>query len=493
MFNIRVFNTIGLLLFFLGLTMVPSSLWSIYYKEYSDVYSILLSSIITISVGAFLYTLKYLIKPKNNLLKRDLSSRDAFTIVTLGWLLSALFGALPFYLSDYNLSFIDSFFESMSGLTTTGATILGDDILIEDLSYGLLFWRSFTQFIGGMGIIVFSIAILPLLGIGGVQLFKAEVAGPTADKMTPRIKQTAKFLWAIYVGLVILLALILNIEGMSLFDSICHSFATIATAGFSTHSQSISFFNNPVIEWTIIVFMLIAATNFTLHYIFISKGKLEYFKNEEFRIYFYTFFIISIIIFFNINYYNIFNWSLESLRASMFTTASLLSTTGFTTFDYELWPNLSIIFVFMLFFIGGTSGSTTGALKIIRTVLIIKYLIYEMKKLLHPSGIYTIKIGNKIIDENVIKNTLGFYLFYIFIFIFSALVISIYNIDFVTALSTAASSIGNIGPGLGDIGPTDNWGFLPSEIKLLSIFLMLLGRLEIFTVMVLFSRIFWKH
>ena len=489
MINSKVINILGIICVFLGISMLPSIGWCLYYSE-PDFTPFLKSSLITISVGLFLYFItKFYLRKED----RDLQSIEGFTIVSLGWIVMGVFSSLPFYLSDINLSFVDSFFEAMSGLTTTGATIFGNHILIEDLSHGLLFWRSFTQFIGGMGIIVFSIAILPLLGIGGVQLFKAEVAGPTADKMTPRIKQTAKLLWGIYVGLVILLTSILYIEGMSFFDAICHSFTTIATAGFSTHSESIAFFDNPIIEWTIIVFMLIAATNFTLHYLLLSKAKFEYFKNEEFKIYFYTFFIVSIIIFFNLNYYNMFNWSLESLRDSMFTTATLLSTTGFTTANYELWPNLSVMFVFILFFIGGTSGSTTGALKIIRTVLIVKYLIYEMKKLLHPNGIYNIKIGGKIIEEDVVKNTLGFYLFYLFIFISSALLISAYNIDYVTALSTAASAIGNIGPGLGEIGPTDNWSFLPNQLKILSTFLMLLGRLEIFTVMVLFSKIFWKH
>ena len=280
---------------------------------------------------------------------------------------------------------------------------------------------------------------------------------------------------------------------MTLFDSLCHSFTTIATAGFSTHTESIAYFNSPIIEWTIIIFMLIAATNFTLHYMFIGRGKFEYFKNEEFKIYFYSFFFIALIIFVNVNYHNIYEWSISSLRHSMFTTATLLTTTGFVTENFELWPNLSVMLIFILFFIGGTSGSTTGALKLIRTVLVAKYLAYEMKKLIHPSGVYNIKIGGNIIEENVIKNTLGFYFFYIMIFVVGAIIFSSYNIDFITSFAASASAIGNIGPGIGDIGPTDNWGHFPDTLKLLSCFMMLLGRLEIFTIMVLFSRIFWKH
>jgi len=478
---------------FLGLSMIPSILWCLYYAE-SDYFSFIQSSLITIIAGLTMYLTTY-VKNKNK--SNDLKSKDGFTIVSVGWLMMALFSALPYYLSNQHaFTFVDSFFESMSGLTTTGASILGDSIKIEQLSHGLLFWRSFTHFIGGMGIIVFSIAILPLLGIGGVQLFKAEVAGPTADKMTPRVKQTAKLLWGIYVGLVLFLTLLLYLFGgseMTLFDAICHSFGTMATGGFSTHSASIGYFNSPMLEWIIILFMFVAATNFTLHYAFLGNGKFEYFKNEEFKIYFFTFVIISFLIFLNINYHKIYNWSFDSLRHSLFSTISILSTTGYGTEDFELWPHLSQYFIFILLFIGGSSGSTTGGLKIIRTVLIFKYLLYEMKKMIHPSGIYNIKIGNKIVDENIIKNTLGFYLFYIFIFVAGAFAFASFNIDIKTSLTASASAIGNIGPGLGDIGPTENWGFLPNELKVLSSLLMLLGRLEIFTIMVLFSRIFWKH
>jgi len=493
MINFKVINILSIISIFFGLSMTPSLLWCLYYSE-QDYFSFLQSIIFTVVIGVIFYLLSY---PKSKKQNNDLRSKDGFVIVTVGWIIMAFFSSFPYYLSpSIDMSFVDSFFESMSGLTTTGASILGHTTQIEDLSKGLLFWRSFTHFIGGMGIIVFSIAILPLLGIGGVQLFKAEVAGPTADKMTPRVKQTAKLLWGIYVGFVLMLTLLIYLlggEGITFFDSLCHSFATMATGGFSTHSQSIAFFNNPLLEWLLIVFMLVAATNFTLHFSFLSKGKFTYFKNEEFRVYFFTFLFISILICLNVNYYGLYNWSLESLRHSMFSTISILSTTGFGTENFELWPNLSQSTIFILLFIGGSAGSTTGGLKILRTVLIFKYLLYEMKKMIHPNGIYNIKIGNRIVEEDVVKNTLGFYLFYIFIFVLGAFIFSSFNIDLMTSLSASASAIGNIGPGLGDIGPTENWGFLPSELKILSSFLMLLGRLEIFTVMVLFSRIFWKY
>jgi len=499
MISSKILNIIGVILLLLGISMFPSSLWSLfaskYYhfsdREFYDFVAINKSAIITIIFGLFLYLItKY--KTKKN--KKDLQSRDGFVIVTLGWIFIALFSALPFYFSSQDLSFTNSFFESMSGLTTTGSSIFGhtSTCQIEDLSKGILFWRSFTQFIGGMGIIVFSIAILPMLGIGGVQLFRAEVAGPVAEKITPRVKQTAKLLWGIYVGLILLQTLVLKIEGMSWFDSICHSFTTIATGGFSTKNGSIADFNSPLIEYTIIIFMFIAATSFSLHYLFLAKHKFDYFKDSEFKIYFSLVILFSCIFFFDINLNGSYAWGSSSIRDSIFTTTSLLTTTGFGTSDFESFPAVSKICAFFLFFIGGTAGSTTGGIKIIRTLLVFKYLSYEMKKLIHPQGAYNIKINNNVVPDNVVRNTLGFYLFYIFIFVISSIIFSFFGSDMITSLTASASSMGNVGPGLGDIGPYDNWGHLSNGAKWLSSFCMLLGRLEIFTVMILFSRSFWR-
>ena len=493
MINSKVLNIIGIILSLLGFSMIPSILWSYYYNE-PDSLKIFYASAVTIISGLTIYLTTYFYNLHNSR-RNELSLKDGFTVVSLAWIMMSIFSALPYYISIDGFTFMNSFFEAMSGLTTTGATILGSStVRIEELSHGLLFWRSFTQFIGGMGIIVFSIAILPLLGIGGVQLFKAEVAGPTADKITPRIKETAKILWSIYLILNLIIFVLFYIQGMTFFDSICHSFTTISTAGFSTHSESIKFFS-PGIQWTMIFFMFIAATNFSLHHSFILKGRFNYFKNEEFRVYIFAFIIISIIIFLNISYSNISNYALnfDTFRHSMFTTTSLLTTSGFVTENYDQWPNFSKMILFSLFFIGGSAGSTTGGLKLIRTILIFKYLFYEMKKIIHPSGVYNIKIGNKIIDDDIIKNTLGFYLFYMFIFIVSAILFSAFNMDMTTSFTAAASSIGNIGPGLGSIGPYDNWGHFPDLAKIIACFCMLLGRLEIFTVMILFSRVFWRH
>ena len=491
MINNKILKILGMLLGFLSFSMFPSILWSFYFNESNEILSISFSIAITLAFALILYFSSYFFKEN----KHDISSADAFTIVTLGWILTAFFGAFPYYLSQNGLSFIDSFFESMSGFTTTGATILGQSTLpIESLGHGLLFWRSFTQFLGGIGIVVFSIALLPLLGIGGVQLFKAEVAGPTADKITPRIKQTAKLLWSIYLGLTTIVFVLFYLQGMTFFDSICHSFTTISTAGFSTHTESIKYFNSPGIEWTMIIFMFISGISFTLHYIFFAKRKFDYFNNEEFRTYFFLFFIILIVVFINLSTSssNLYKFNFDTFRHSAFTVTSLLTTSGFVTENYEIWPHLSVCLFFFLFFIGASAGSTTGGIKIVRTLLIFKYIYFEIKRLIHPNVVYNIKIGKKNISEDIIKNTLGFYLFYIMIFVLFSIFISFYNIDLLSALSISASSLGNIGPGLGTIGPYDNWGHLPNAVKIISSFCMLLGRLEIFTVMVLVSRIFFK-
>ena len=479
------FYIVGILLIILGFSMLFSVACSLIYGD-GDLIPLLQSIAVTVGFGLILSILS---RTKD---KKELTTHDGFAVVTLGWIAIVIFSAFPFYFSG-TLDYTNSFFEAMSGLTTTGATVLGHSstLLIEDVPHGILFWRSFTQFIGGMGIIVFSIAILPMLGMGGVQLFRAEVAGPVADKITPRVKQTAKLLWGIYVGFVLILCLILKIEGMSWFDAICHSFTTIATAGFSTKTISIGAYGG-LIQWTIIIFMFLAATNFSLHYYFIAKGKFEYYKDHEFRVYFGLCIIFSILFFINIVGTNKYQTDLLSFRHSVFAAVSILTTTGFSTENFNEWPEMSKMLLFFLFFIGGSAGSTTGGMKIIRSILVFKYLIYEVRKLLHPKGVFNITIGENTIDDNVVRATLGFYLFYILIFVFTAIFLSFTGLDVETALTASASAIGNIGPGLGSIGPSGNWGHLTDLAKWLTSFCMLLGRLEIFTVVVLFSRSFWK-
>ena len=466
MINKRIFNIIGYVLFFLGLSMLFSALWS-YLDNSDDLVAILKSFFITSLFGLFLIFITqfhfkrsfpfFTFKDKHKL---ELSHQDGYTLVSLSWIMMAIFSALPFYFygGAFN-SYINCFFEAISGLTTTGASILSSKDF-SSIPRGLMFWRSFTQFIGGIGIIVFSIAILPLLGFGGVQLFRAEVAGPVADKLTPRIKQTAKLLWAIYIGLIISQTIILMIEGVSFYDSITHSFTTIATAGFSTNSDSIFSFS-PIVQYTIIFFMIIAASSFSLHFLAFRKGRFEYFKDQEFKVYI-SILLLFLIVFFADNYFKFFlktgNFE-EGFRNSLFTSVSLLTTTGFTTIDYEVWGYTSQTMIFILFFIGGCAGSTTGGIKIIRTILVFKFLVRELKKLIHPKGVFKIKIGSKNIPEEIVSNTVGFYLFYIFIFVFASIAFACLGLDFNTALSSSASAIGNIGPGLGDIGPSKKLEF----------------------------------
>jgi len=477
---------IGLILVFLGLSMLFSALVALIYSE-NDLLSILKSAGITILSGLF-----FVLITREN--KPEIAVKDGFVIVTVGWIFMAIFSALPFWISGQIPTYTDSFFEAMSGLTTTGASILGHPDIneIENLTHGILFWRSFTHFIGGMGIIVFSIAMLPLLGMGGVQLFKAEVAGPAADKLTPRVKQTAKFLWSIYIGFIFILTLLLWAEGMTFFDSICHAFGTMATGGFSTKNASIGAYNSPIIEFTIILFMFLAATNFTLHYRTIFHKKFSYYKDAEFKFYVGVISIFTLSIGLNIAI-NQYGFGFEAFRHGLFTTVSLISSTGFGTEDFETWPHLSQTLIFFLLFIGGSAGSTTGALKLIRTIVVLKYLKLEMKRIMHPKGVFLLTIGDKTIKDSIVKNTLGFYLFYIFIFGFCAIILSILGLDTITSLSASASSIGNMGPGLGSIGPAENWGHFPPLAKWICSFCMLLGRLEIFTVLILFNYSFWKE
>ena len=482
-----IIKFIGYILLFLGLSMFATSIWPLIYGE-NDFYIFIESGLITTITSLILLFLS------RGDIKSEINLRDGFYVVTMSWIFMGLFSAIPYYQSSYFLTFTDAFFESMSGITTTGASVLND---IEALPHGLLFWRSFTQFIGGMGIILFTIAILPILGIGGVQLFRAEVPGPTADKLTPTIKETAKYLWIIYLGLIAIETIVLFLEGiifnidkLTFFNALCHSMTTIATGGFSTFNNSILGFESDIVSWTIIIFMFLGAINFSLHFLLISKKSFQYFNDSEFK-----FYISFILIFFIITFLNvasIYGYTFQNITASLFNTMAFMTTTGYTLYDYGSWPALSQLIVFILFFIGGMAGSTTGGIKLIRTILVIKYIKAEVTRMLHPRGVHHVKIGQDVIDDDIVRSTLGFYLFYILIFALCALIVSMNGIDIVSSLAISASSIGNIGPGLGIIGPTSNWSTLNDPTKYLSMFCMLLGRLEIFTVIILFSRSYWK-
>ena len=487
--NIKtILNILSALLTILGLTMLFPAFVSWLYDE-SDVIFCLQSAGLAVVIGLPIWFMSRK--------SRKLRNRDGFIIVTFSWIITALAGALPFYISGAIPNFTDAFFEAMSGVTTTGASILGNQQTlphlqngIESLSHGLLFWRSFLQWIGGMGIILFTIAILPLLGVGGVQLFKAEVPGPVADKLRPRVRETAKLLWTVYLGITVLETLLLGIAGMGWFDAICHAFTTMPTGGFSTKNASIEAFNSGAIEYIIILFMIIAGTNFSLHFRAMSGNLNSHLTDKEFKVYFSLIIFVTAIIFLRLALHG--ELSEENFRASLFQTVSLITTTGYYSADYELWPYFAQTLLLCLMFVGGMGGSTSGGMKIIRVYVLFKYMALATQRMLHTKAIIPIRIGNRFISDDVIRNTLGFFLFYISIFVFTTIALTLMNVDLESAIGAAASAIGNIGPAIADFGPTDNYALLPDFGKWLLTFCMLLGRLEIFTIIVIFSRVFWK-
>jgi len=487
--NIKtLLNVLGALLTILGITMVMPIFISIGYDEY-DLYGFFYSSAICISIGLPVW----FITRRN----KSLTNRDGFAVVTFSWILAAVAGALPFYLSGAIPNLTDAFFESMSGVTTTGASIIGNpqtlpNLLngVESLPHGILFWRSFIQWIGGMGIIVFYIAILPLLGVGGGYLFKAEVPGPVADKIKPRVRETAKMLWMVYVGITLVQMVLLTIAGMPIFDAVCHAFTTMPTGGFSTQNTSI--LNYPShIHYIIIIFMFLAGVNFSLHFHALSGKFKSYFLDREFRVYLSGIILFTVVIFI---YMYIQNGSENStlFRDSLFQIVSIFSTTGYGTTDYELWPVFVQMILLSLMFIGGMGGSTGGGMKVIRCMLLVKYAISEMRRLLHTRALIPIRVGNRHINDDIVRNTLGYFLFFVSAFTLVTISLTFMGIDLQSAIGAAASAMGNIGPGFNAFGPSDSYALLPIAGKWLLSFCMLLGRLEIFTVIVLFSRTFWE-
>ncbi len=421
--------------------------------------------------------------------KPDLGHREGFAVVTLGWTVFGLVGALPYYFADATPTLTDAIFESISGFTTTGATIFTE---VELLPRSLLLWRALTQWLGGMGIIVLSLAILPMLGVGGMQLFKAEVPGPTADRLSPRIQDTAKLLWGVYVGLTVAEIVLLMLGGVDLFESVCHAFATLATGGFSTRNASVAGFNSAYVDWVITLFMFLAGVNFALHFAWIAGRPLKMFKNEEFRCYAALALIATLVMFF-FNWGAVYEGFADNLRYSAFQAVSILTTTGFGTADYELWPFACQILLVLLMFIGGCAGSTGGGAKVSRILLIVKHATVQMWRLIHPRGVRRVKLDGRPVPEEVLQSILGFFALYLACTGGAAIVMAGLGIEPVTAVASVIASIGNIGPGLGGVGPTDNYAALPQVGKMVLAFCMLLGRLELFTVLALLYPGFWRR
>jgi len=480
MINVRAsLHVLSALLLFLAVSLVFPLAVSLIYGESTTVHYLT-----TIALAAGIGFLGYFTTKATV----ELRIKDGFIIVTMGWIIFAAFGALPFYLSSAIPSYTDSFFETMSGFTTTGASILTE---IESLPHSLLFWRSFTHWLGGMGIILLSLAILPLLGIGGMQLFKAEVPGPSPDKLSPRIRETAKLLWFVYVLITVVETALLMFADMNLFDALCHSFGTVATGGFSTKNTSVAYYNSAWVDYILTAFMVIAGINFSLHYQCLNR-RISYWKDEEFRFFIGIIFVATLIIGVDVFYLNDFNFS-KSLRETLFQVVSIITTTGFGSADYETWSTTSQLVLFVLMFIGGCAGSTGGGMKVVRILVLIKFCRAELKRMLHPQAVLPVRLGERIVPRDIVSNIAGYFLIYMLLFAGGIIFMSSLGLDLPTSLGSVVATMSNIGPGLGGVGPTDNFAFIPTIGKWFLAFLMLVGRLEIFTVMVLLSRSFWRR
>lgn len=481
MINFKIiFRILGFLLVVEGVAMLIAMGVSAIYQD-AGLMALLNSALISLGVGSLA-----LLATKGA--DKKIGKHEGFVIVSLVWVVFSFFGSLPYLFSHSIPSLTNAFFETMSGFTTTGSSILND---IESLPNGILFWRSMTQWLGGMGIIVLSLAILPIFGIGGMQLFAAEVPGPTPDKISPRISQTAKSLWIIYFGFTIAETLLLWAGGMTLFDAVNHSLTTMATGGYSTKQASIAYWSSPYIQYVIIFFMFLAGTNFTLSYLAIHGKFDKVFKNEEFK--YYILFIVGFtaIIFSGLLISTQLGFEL-AFRDALFQVVSIITTTGYATSDYLTWTPFLTIIMFALFFFGGSAGSTGGGIKIMRVVLLLKNSYYELRRLLHPNAIIPVRFNKRAVSEQIITNVLAFFMFYFIIFFLSTILYTLIEPDLESAMGAVATSLGNIGPGLGNVGPAENFHHVHPAGKWFLSFLMLLGRLELFTVLVLFSPAFWR-
>lgn len=481
MINLKmIYRIVGFLLFIETAMLMFCSGISLIYGE-DDLQSFLLSSAITASVGIIL-----LILGKGAV--KHLNRRDGYVIVSAAWVAFSFFGMLPFYISQYIPSITNAFFETMSGFTSTGATILDN---IESLPHGLLFWRSMTQWIGGLGIVFFTIAVLPIFGVGGLQVFAAEASGPTQDKVHPRIGVAAKWIWGVYTGLTTTLVILLMCGGMDLFDSVCHAFATTGTGGFSTKQASIAYYNSPYIEYVISIFMLLSGINFTLLLLFVSGRFKKFIHDAELR--WYT---LSVLLFTGLIAIGLYHTSSmgaeESFRKSLFQVASLHTSTGFVTADYMTWAPVLWGCLTVIMIMGACAGSTSGGVKCIRMVILSKVSRNEFKHILHPTAVLPVRVNKQVISPSIKSTVLAFTFLYTVIAIVSILFMMGLGVGFLESVGTVISSMGNMGPGLGVCGPAYSWNVLPETSKWLLSFLMLLGRLELFTVLLLFSSDFWK-
>ena len=473
------------LVFFVGFCLLIPAIISLLHHYDGEFFRLITISVISMLSGFI--TFKLLI-PESN----ELTHKDGFFIVSGGWLLFSFIGALPFYFSKYFHTFADAFFESVSGFTTTGSTILTN---IESVAPSLLFWRSLIQWLGGMGIIVLTIAILPFLEIGGMQMYQAEVPGPTKDKLTPRIEDTAKLLWIVYFIFTVAEIILLKLGGMSLYDSVCHAFTTMATGGFSTKNASIAAFHSSYIDYVITFFMFCAGINFSLHYQLLFKRNISNFiKNSEAKFYIFINVVATLILTFSLLINKNYHTFTDAFRYAVFQAVSIVTTTGYGTADYEKWSYMCQFLIILLMLIGGCAGSTGGGIKHIRIFIYLKYTFNQIFKIIHPNSVKQLKIEGKVLENKIVSSIISFIGLYFLVFMFAALfLLMVGGEDIVTTTSAVISTLSNIGPGLGNVGPVDNFsGFTESGKIILSI-CMIIGRLEFYTVLVLLVPDFWKN
>ena len=476
-----VVRVLGVLLGVTSLAMLLVAAVAAFYRE-GDAWSFVAAAGIGLGVGTACWSF--------GSRAREIRVREGFAVVSLGWLCVGLLGGLPAWLSGQIPHFTDAAFESLSGFTTTGASILTD---IESRSHGVLLWRALTHWLGGMGIVLLALAILPLLGVGGMQLFRAEVPGPSADRLTPRISQTAKLLWSVYVLLTALQTIALLLAGLSFFDAVCHAFATMATGGFSTRNASIAAYDSPTVHWIIIVFMFLAGTNFTLHYLALRGRVRSYARDDEFRFYVKVILIASALIGVPLLAAGLYPSVESTIRHVLFQTVAIITTTGFVTADYLLWPPVAHAVLLVLMAIGGCAGSTGGGIKVVRLLLLLKAAKLELQKLLHPRAVTTLWFNERAVTPQLATNVLGFLLFFMLVYLAGVVILTLGGRDLVTAIGATAATLGNIGPGLGSVGPVENYAHLAAWEKWLLMFFMLAGRLELYTVLVLFLPEAWRR
>ncbi|MEE0921401.1 MAG: TrkH family potassium uptake protein [Paludibacteraceae bacterium] len=484
-FNTRmVFRTMGALLLIESVFMALALGVSLWYNEAdSDIF--LLSTVVTLLAGV----IGLLVGRRA---ESRMGEREGYVIVAMVWVVFSAFGLLPYYLSGQVPSFTDAWFESMSGFTTTGATIIPD---LEVITHGLLFWRSLTQWIGGMGIIVLSIAILPIFGLNGMQLYAAEVSGLTYEKVSPRIADTAKMMWSIYVLLTVTEVASLWLCGMDIFDAVCHSFSTIATGGFSTHNNSLEFYDSAAIHYTVTFFMFISGINFVL-LIYLLRGKARnFFQDEELRWYSVAVIVFAVMLTLGL-YIARPGWTAvemeRAFRDSIFTVISSMTSTGYTISDYMYWPVVAWVVIFFLMLTGACAGSTAGGIKWVRLAIIMKNGIAEFQRRIHPNAIIPVKLNEKAVPQQTINNIMAFLIFYVFIIAVTVVIFSASGVNFDESIGAAVSAIGNVGISIGQFGPAGTYAEFPMVAKWVMSFVMLIGRLEIFTVLLLFTRILWK-